>query len=101
MKEAQMVNDWRTVQLFLEENGVFEVQVDSINKSLVRCTCRGTKPQAKCAHAKFVRDNMLQNDGHYAVHIPVEIDEEVAFEAMESAESFRNFIIKYGKVEVI
>lgn len=101
MKEAQMLNDWRTVQLFLEENGVFEVQVDSINKMLVRCTCRGAKPQAKCAHAKFVRDNMLENDGHYSVHISAEIDEELALEAMDNAESFRDFIIKYGKVEVI
>ncbi len=101
MKEAQMLNDWRTVQLFLEENGVFEVQIDSINKTLVRCSCRGAKPQTKCAHAKFVRENMLENDGHYAVHIPVEVDEDEAMEAMDNAESFRNFIIKYGKVEVI
>ena len=101
MKESTVVNDWRTVQLFLEENGVFEVQVDALSKFRIRCTCRGPKPQNKCAHAKFVYENMLENEGHYSVHIPVEIEEEIALEAMEDAASFREFIIKYGKVEVI
>lgn len=101
MKATKMLSDWRTVQLFLDNNGVFEVQVDSLSKFLVRCSCRGEKPQAKCAHAKFVRENMMANDGHYTVHIPAEVDEDIAAEAMADAEAFRNFIIKYGKVEVL
>ena len=44
---------------------------------------------------------MDANNGHYTVHIPVEIEEEEADAAMASAESFREFIIKYAKVEVL
>ena len=44
---------------------------------------------------------MQENDGHYTVSIPVEIDEEEATAAVSSSEAFREFIIKYGKVEVL
>lgn len=100
MKESTMIHDWRTVQLFLEQSGVVEVEVDSLNVKNVRCTCSSSliKP---CAHVKFVKKNMQENDGHYTVSIPVEVDDEDAAAATSSAEAFRNFIIKYGKVEVI
>jgi hypothetical protein len=44
---------------------------------------------------------MQENEGHYTVSIPVEVDDEDAIAATSSAEAFRNFIIKYGRVEVI
>lgn len=101
MKDLTMLSDWRTVQLFLDDDGVSEVEVDSLNPYQARCTCKGGKNKGKCAHLKHVRQIMEENRGHYTVHIPVEVDEEVADEAMASAEAFRAFIIKYGKVEVL
>jgi hypothetical protein len=96
-----MTNDWRTVQLFLDVDGVAEVEVDSKNPKLTRCTCPSHNSVRGCAHTKYVKKNMQENDGHYTVSIPVEVDDEDAIAATSSAEAFRNFIIKYGKVEVI
>lgn len=95
--------DWRTVQMFLDETtfGVFEVQIDSENSRKVRCDCPTFKSSARCKHAKFVRNTMANNDGNYAIHIPEEISDEEAMEAMADPEAFREFIIKYGTVEVI
>ena len=101
MKDATMLSDWRTVQLFLSEDGIAEVEVDALNPYHARCSCKGGKNKSKCAHVKHVREIMDDNNGHYTVNIPVEISEEEADEAMNSAEAFRSFIIKYAKVEVI
>ena len=101
MKESIMTNDWRTVQLFLEPYGVAEVEVDSKNPKLIRCTCPSYNSVRGCNHTKYVKKNMQENDGHYTVSIPVEVDDEDAIAATSSASAFRDFIIKYGKVEVI
>ena len=101
MKESTMIHDWRTVQLFLSENGVAEVEVDSLNAKNVKCTCHPNSLASRCAHVKYVKKNMLENNGHYTISIPVEIDEEEAESAAASSEAFRSFIIKYGKVEVL
>lgn len=97
MKDTLMTEDWRTVQLFLGDNGVCEVEVDSNKPSNIRCNC-GT---SRCAHVKHVRKIMDENEGHYTISVPAEIDEMEALVAMSSAEEFRNFIVKYGKVEVL
>jgi hypothetical protein len=101
MRGTDMDIDWRTVQLFLGDDGVCEVEVDSENSTKVRCSCKAFSKSARCKHSKFVRAKLLDNDGHYAIQIPVDISDEEAFIAMSSNESFREFILKYGKVEVI
>lgn len=101
MKDATMLSDWRTVQLFLSEEGIAEVEVDALRPYQARCNCKGGKNKGKCAHVRYVRSIMDENNGHYTVSIPVEIEEDEADEAMASAESFRAFIIKYAKVEVL
>lgn len=101
MKETSMDIKWRTVQLFLEEYGVCEVEVDQENNQKARCTCPGFNRTGRCKHVKHVRDMMNANDGHYSIHIPVEVEEEEAINAFADASKFRDFIIKYGKVEVI
>jgi len=35
------------------------------------------------------------------VQIPDTVDDEVAFEALNNEESFRYFVIRYGKIEVL
>lgn len=101
MKEVEMEIDWRTVQLFLDENGVAEVEVDVENNKKVRCTCKTFSSSARCKHVKYVRNLMEQNDGHYSVQIDVNVPDEEAIKAMSTREGFREFVLKYAKVEVI
>ena len=94
--------DWRTVQLFLGEDGVSEVSIAAHDSRKVRCTCNSFFGSARCKHTKFVKQRMQENNGNYSISIPEEIDDEDAYEAMENgAESFREFVLKYGVVEVI
>ena len=92
---------WRTVQLFLSPDGVNEVEVDSSAPNTMRCDCSKFKRSNKCKHTIFVREMMMNEDGRFTVHIPSEIEDEDAVEAMETPEKFRLFVIKYGKVEVL
>ena len=39
--------------------------------------------------------------GHYSITVPIEIPEEMAIEANESPESFREFVVHYAKIEVL
>ena len=98
MKGSAMTNTWRTVQMFIEEAGVFEVEVDSDNKNKVRCSCPAYSNSSRCKHTKYVKSAMDQNDGHYTIQVPVDVDDDAAANAMDSAEAFRDFIIKYAKV---
>jgi transposase len=101
MKEVSMDITWRTVQVFLEDYGVIEVEVDQENPTKARCTCPGFERTARCKHVKHVKESMEENEGHYSIYIPVEVDEQEAFKAMSDPTLFRDFIIKYGKVAVI
>jgi hypothetical protein len=87
--------------MFVEEAGVFEVEVDSDNSNRTRCTCSAFKNSSRCKHSKFVRNAMATNNGHYTIQVPVDVDDDDALMAMESAEAFRDFIIKHAKVETI
>jgi hypothetical protein len=49
----------------------------------------------------FVTARMAENDGHYAILVPDDVPEEIADKANESAESFREFVLKYARVEVL
>ena len=93
--------DWRTVQLFLDESGVSEVEIDAEDATNVKCSCKSFYKSSRCIHTKYVRNEIENNDGNYAIKVPVDIDDDEALEAMSSSETFREFIIKYGKVEVI
>lgn len=101
MKDVVMAAEWRTVQLFLGDNGVCEVEVDSNDPKKIRCNCKGEFAASRCAHVKHVREIMTENNGHYTISIPSEIDEDEAIVAMTDPNLFRDFIIKYGKVEVL
>lgn len=101
MKGIRMEYDWRTIQLFLTNEGVCEVQADHNHPYKLQCSCRWFMKVGKCGHIKFVRENMENNDGHYTIQISAEIDPMDAAIALDDAEAFRDFIIKYGKVEVL
>lgn len=101
MKERVVDQAWRTVQLFLTKDYVAEVEINVRDNQNIRCNCLGFSRLKRCNHIKFVKSTMMNNAGHYTVHIPHEVDEELAEMAMEDAELFRQFIIDYGKVEVV
>ena len=92
---------WRTVQLFLGDEGVSEVLIDAANAFNAKCTCPSFSKFKKCKHTSFVLEKIEDNHGHYGVQIPDTVDDEEAFEALNDPESFRDFVIKYGKIEVL
>lgn len=102
MKGMSVESSWRTVQLFISANaaGVFEVEVDTDTKS-TRCNCPVWRKTSTCKHTNFVKDKMRMNRGHYSILVPNEVSEELAVDASDDAAKFRDFIVRYAKVEVI
>jgi len=93
--------EWRTVQFFLEDDLVCEVEVDSLERKKVRCNCPVFRKDGKCKHSKHVRLKMAEHDGHYPISVTSEGSLEMAQAAMSSAEEFREFLIHFAKTEVI
>ena len=102
MKGMRMESDWRTVQLFISAQaaGIFEVEVDTETKK-TRCNCPVWRKTASCKHAAFVQNKMRYNNGHYSILVPTEISEYLAVEASDDPQKFRDFVVRYAKVEVI
>jgi hypothetical protein len=102
MKGKSMESPWRTVQLFLSSQGagIFEVEVDTDTKS-TRCSCPVWKKLFSCKHTIFVNTKMKLNQGHYSISVPNEVPESVAAEANEDPKKFRDFVVRYAKVEVL
>lgn len=101
MKEI-MTNekDWRTVQMFLTGSGVFEVEVN-LDTQEVRCSCQGYLVRKTCAHSNKVSSAARENGGTYPIRISSNATDEDAEVAQYSREAFRNFVLKFGKVEVM
>jgi hypothetical protein len=102
MKGMSVESSWRTVQLFISAQaaGVFEVEVDTDTKQ-TRCSCPVWKKGLSCKHTSFVDTRMRMNQGHYSILVPNEISEDVALEANDDPKKFRDFVVRYAKVEVI
>jgi hypothetical protein len=93
----------RLVQVFLSQSqtpgpGIFEVSAD-LEGSLY-CTCPGFRGRGNCKHTKFVQARIDSNNGNYPIEISSRATEEAAEKAKSSDENFREFIIKYGRIEV-
>lgn len=102
MKGNTVDIDWRTVKLFLDEEfGVSEVAIADSDSRKVKCTCLQFNKGGKCKHTIWVRDWMVTHGGVFSIKIPQEVDPEAELEAFSDLDSFRDFVIKYGKVEVI
>lgn len=93
--------DWRTVQVFLSEDGIHEVQLDLDDNRNQRCTCKKFQLIKRCRHTRWVEESIVDQGGHFSVQISAEVDELEAEDAFSTADSFRAFVIRYGKVEVI
>ena len=94
--------EWRTVQIFIdEEMAISEVSIDAMNSSKLRCNCPKFQNIAGCKHTKFVKDKMKATGGVFNLVLPAEIDDEEAQASLRDTESFRDLVIKYGKIEVL
>ena len=93
----------RLIQLFLSQTntpgpGIYEVSAD--DEGVLYCTCPGFKGRKTCKHTKYVKAKTDNNNGTYPLEISNRATEEEADKARVSNEAFREFIIKYGKIEV-
>ena len=102
MKGMSMESPWRTVQLFISSQaaGVFEVEVVTVTKR-IRCNCPVWTKTLKCKHVNFVNNRMKMNQGHYSILVPDEVPEELASQANADPKRFRDFVVRYAKVEVL
>jgi len=102
MIEGVMQTD-RTVQIFLSETssaiGVFEVMYTT--EKTFKCNCPTFESMAKCQHTRFVERKVKSNNGRYPLEISSDVTSEDVMEASKTAESFRMFLIKHGKIEVL
>ena len=101
MKGQSMSSEWRTVQQFISSQGagIFEVEVDTVTKE-TRCNCPVWDKRGSCKHTVFV-NSKIKYTGHYSIMVPNEVPEELALEANGDADKFREFVVKYAKIEVL
>jgi hypothetical protein len=78
--------------------GIYEVNL--LKDGEFSCTCPGYFARKSCKHTAFVKAKVKQNGGHYPLEISAECTSEEANKAMESTEAFRDFILKFGRIEV-
>lgn len=101
MRGTGMATEWLTVQVFLSEDGVFEVEANSDDYRKMRCNCSGFFSSKKCRHTKHIRKRIEDNGGTYSILLPDDLSDDAVEEAMSSSESFRDLIIHHAKVEVL
>ena len=96
-----MSSSWRTVQQFISEQaiGVFDVDVNTETRE-TRCNCPVWVKRGSCKHTQFVNFR-IKHTGHYSILIPSEVSDELAEEANEDPAKFREFVVKYAKIEVL
>lgn len=104
MKEAFVSEDLRLIQVFLTQQqtpgpGIFEVSSDK--KDNLYCTCAGFRGRSFCKHVKFVEARIENNGGTYPLEISTRASQYDAENAQKSNASFREFVIRYGKIEVL
>lgn len=105
MKEMKM-DDAKLLQVFLPHvqtsgSGIYEVSY-SEKSDCYYCTCPGFVGRSTCKHVKFVKARVEANNGKgYPLEISHRATAEDAERADRSTKDFREFIIKFGKVEVI
>lgn len=98
------VMETKLVQVFLSQTqspgpGIYEVSVDDNNK--LYCTCPGYRGRETCKHVKFVSARIKANGGDtYPLEFSSRASKDDITNARSSKEAFRDFVIKFGKIEV-
>jgi hypothetical protein len=103
MKGPSVRQDLRLIQVFLSQSqttapGIYEVSVDE--KNALFCTCPGFQGRSTCKHAKFVQARIETNKGTYPLEISDRATTDDAETAKKSNKHFREFVIRFGKIEV-
>lgn len=99
-----MSGEFKLIQVFLSASssnpgpGIFEVSGDE--EQNLRCTCPGFSIKGICKHTRYVFERIKLNNGVYPIEISTKASEVEASLAKEDPESFRDFLLKYGKIEV-
>lgn len=92
------------LQVFLSYRGntpgIFEVLVGKEDNELT-CTCPGFNVKGECKHVKTVETRIGNNGGLYPFKFLNSVKEADLKTAMETEDSFREFVIKNTKIEVI
>jgi len=103
-----MEDNRRTIQIFISnklntknELEVSEVSMNAESTGSIQCTCKDYKKLEICKHANYVIKKIEDNEGSFGLLIPENVPDEVAFLAFNDADSSRNFILNYGKIEVM
>lgn len=105
MKGRRVEDDrLRLVQVFLSQNktpgpGVYEVSLEPTSGDLY-CNCPGFASRHTCKHLKFVKTRITDNNGNYPLEISSRATQEDADKAKDSNRAFRDFVIKFGRIEV-
>jgi hypothetical protein len=96
------VEDTRLVQVFLSpvqtSPNIFEVS--SGKNAQLTCTCPGFQGKTSCKHTRFVQARIDANDGNYPLEISNRATDDDAELARTSPQAFREFVIKFAKIEV-
>lgn len=93
--------EWRTIQFFLGEEGISEVAADVMDAKKMRCTCQEFSKNAKCKHIKHIKEKIVKSGGTYQISTPATASDELAEMAMADEDLWREFMIKFSRVETI
>lgn len=101
MKGTSMAaSRWRTIRVFLDDNGVDEVDWDLDNPASLRCTCAAFARNAskRCKHIVFLmREAKDSSDGKFRIRLDKDIPDDVAYKALrEDAAAFRDLVIRHS-----
>jgi len=97
------VKGYKLLQVFLSTKttshpGIFEVSTNS-NDDL-HCTCPGFTSRGLCKHIDFVKAKMNENKGVYPLAVSSKATSYDAEAAKTSEKAMRDFVIRFGKIEV-
>jgi hypothetical protein len=102
--EELMDDQLKLIQVFLTQGSVpgpSVYEVSQTNDNTLVCTCPGYRGRGSCKHVKFVRARIEENDGVYPLEITYKATLEDATKAKQSNKDFRDFVLKFGKIEVV
>jgi hypothetical protein len=95
------MTDWRTLQFFISENGVHEVEGDLDNAKQIRCNCFKFSKRRSCVHVKHVKRMIKESNGNFTIITGKNVTDEDVSNAFSDKEVFRNLILKYSPIESI
>jgi hypothetical protein len=104
MMEETLDDQLKLMQVFLTQGNtpgpsVYEVSENQKNRLV--CTCPGFRGRSTCKHVKFVQARVDNNGGVYPLEVTQRATIEDADKARQSNTDFREFVLKFGKIEVV